>query len=57
MVEVDPNELLAAEEKNGSITRIVEAFEEQLRNVEVTVERPLNIFHSNIVVQVLPIHP
>ena len=53
IAEVDRKELLAAEEKNRSVTQIVEAFEEHLRNVEVKVESPLKIFKSNVAIQVI----
>ena len=52
IANVDAEELFAAEDKSGSVTQIVKAFEEQLANVEVPVQRHFTTFHTNIAVQV-----
>ena len=49
---IDAAELEAAEESSGAISQIVEAFEQQLSNVEVAEGEQLTINEPNVAVQV-----
>ena len=49
---VDSAELEEAEESSGAISQFVEAFEQQLSNVEVPDREQLTILEPNVAVQV-----
>ena len=53
IAEVQTEEREAAEEEGGAISKLVEAFEEQIRRVEVADGGMLNIQQPNIAVQVM----
>ena len=49
----DTVELEEAEDESGAVSQLVEAFEEQLSNVELDVGKELSIAEPNVAVQVL----
>ena len=53
IAQVETEELEAAEEESGAISKFVQAFEEQISHVEVADGRMLNIQQPNVAVQVI----
>ncbi|XP_030841059.1 adhesion G-protein coupled receptor G2-like [Strongylocentrotus purpuratus] len=56
IAQVETEELKAAEEEGGAISKFVQAFEEQISRVEVADGTMLNIQQPNVAVQVQSVH-
>ena len=56
IAQVETEELVAAEEDGGAISKFVQAFEEQISRVEVADGGMLNIQQPNVAVQVILIY-
>ena len=56
IIEVNGAELEAAEEESGAVSEFVEAFEQQLSNVEVPEGEHLTFKEPNVAVQVSQWH-
>ncbi|XP_030851629.1 adhesion G-protein coupled receptor G2-like [Strongylocentrotus purpuratus] len=55
--EKDEEELSAVEENTGAITQILESFEEQLNNLDISDGQSYTAFEMNVAVQVTSVEP